>query len=126
MSFIPYRLNILSLRRTHSQTQLACLVAVEYLEVRNLLSGFSPQQVATAYNFTPTVTVDGQTFAADGAGQTIAIVDAFINPFIDQDLAAFDQFYGLPAPPSFTKLSLVTTPPGTNADTAGWAGETAL
>ncbi len=41
----------------------------------------------------------------DGTGQTIAIVDAYDQPTIFTDLAAFDQQFGLPAPPSFTKIN---------------------
>jgi hypothetical protein len=43
-----------------------------------------------------------------GAGKTIVIVDSFGSPTIQQDLRAFDQAYGLPAPPSFN----VITPDG--------------
>ena len=51
---------------------------------------------------------------ADGTGQTIAIVDAYDDPsFVDtgtsgfstSDLAEFDAHYGLPDPPSFTKVN---------------------
>ncbi len=128
MPSLPYRLNVLSLGRSPGKPA-AALIAVELLEVRNLPSGFSPQQINTAYNFTPTVSVNGQTFVADGAGQTIAIVDAYAlaDPtLIDRELAAFDAYYHLPAPPSFAKLNLETAPPGPNTDYAGWAGEVAL
>jgi hypothetical protein len=47
----------------------------------------------------------GGTVAGDGAGQTIAIVDAFNDPNITGDLAVFDHFFGLPAPPSLTLLN---------------------
>jgi hypothetical protein len=39
-----------------------------------------------------------------GAGQTIAIVDAYHDPTAASDLAAFDKYFGLAAPPSFTQL----------------------
>jgi subtilase family serine protease len=76
-------------------------------------SGLTPSQIRHAYGF--------DKLTDDGAGQTIAIVVAFDDPNIGQDLAVFDQAYGLPAPPTFNKA--VT--PGTSTD-GGWAGETAL
>ena len=50
----------------------------------------------------------------DGAGQTVAIVDAYDNPgFLDSSdpnfgsssLAVYDRIFGLPDPPSFTKFN---------------------
>src|SRR5262249_52962977 len=61
------------------------------------------------------------TVAGDGTGQTIAIVDAYDNPDIATDLHVFDQQFGLPDPPEFTKVALNSPQP--NAD---WAGEIAL
>ena len=57
----------------------------------------------------------------NGAGQTIAIVNAYNDPNIAADLATFDKTYNLPAPPSFDvdNLGAKTTDPG-------WALETAL
>src|SRR4029077_19385095 len=52
---------------------------------------------------------------------TIAIVVAYDDPNIGNDLAVFDQAFGLPAPPSFNKA----VAPGTPVD-GGWAGEAAL
>src|SRR5438270_3668007 len=83
---------------------------------------------ATAY--TPTQMRHGYAFDAIGCypscgqGQTIAVVDAYDAPNIASDLATFDTQYGLPAPPSFTKV----TPPGQSAPAhdAGWEEEIAL
>ena len=55
------------------------------------------------------------------AGQTIAIVNAYNDPNIASDLAAFESRYGLSAPPSFTVDNL-----GTTTTNSGWAVETAL
>ncbi len=57
--------------------------------------------------------------------QTIGIVDAFDDPNIASDLAKYDSFYGLPAPPSFRKVNQTggTTYPRSNAN---WALEIAL
>jgi len=64
--------------------------------------------------------------SAAGYG-AIAIVDAFDIPDAASDLATFDSYWGLAAPPSFTKIYAngngdCSTPP---AD-AGWAGEESL
>jgi len=75
--------------------------------------GLSPAQIRHAYGF--------DQLANDGAGQTIAIVVAYDDPNIGNDLAVFDQAFGLPAPPSFNKA----VAPGTPED-GGWAGEAAL
>ena len=88
--------------------------------------GFSPAQIRQAYginNITFTGGVKG-----DGKGQTIAIVDAFNNPTIVNDLAVFDQTFGLPAPSSFKIVnqngsSAVSTLP---LNDPGWAGEITL
>ena len=63
-------------------------------------TGLSPSQVKTAYG------VNQITFGnvvGNGAGQTIAIVDAYFDPNIRSDLAKFDAQFGLAAPPSFTQ-----------------------
>ena len=72
--------------------------------------GFTPQQIRAAYG------IDQIMFGSivgDGSGQTIAIVDAYDHPgllnssdpnFATSDLAMFDKQFGLPDPPSFTKL----------------------
>ncbi len=75
-----------------------------------LNGSLGPQQLLGAYG------LEGLTFgtvAGDGAGQTIAVVVAYDDPaFVDSsssgfsssDLARFDAAYGLPNPPSFTKV----------------------
>jgi subtilase family serine protease len=94
-------------------------------------TGFSPSQISSAYNIND-IQFNGT--AGDGTGQTIAIVVAYDNPmFVDtgsagfatSDLHLFDEQYGLPDPPSFTKVDQNggTQYPGTNP---GWANETAL
>jgi subtilase family serine protease len=73
---------------------------VEGLETRNLLAApYSPAQISHAYGF------DQLPPGLDGTGQTIAIVDAGDDPQIGSDLQAFDQNFGLPDPPSFTKVN---------------------
>jgi len=75
--------------------------------------GLSPGQVRHAYGF--------DQLADDGSGQTIAIVTAFDDPNIGNDLAVFDQAFGLAAPPSFNKAVSAGTPVD-----GGWSGEAAL
>ena len=82
------------------------------------LSGYSPQQIDSAYG------IGGISFSGvtgNGAGQTIAIVDAYNDPNIQSDLAAFDSHYGISAPPSFTVDNL-----GATTTNSGWAVETSL
>ncbi len=91
---------------------------LEELEPRNLLSVFTPAQIKTAYNFTQ-ATYNGTPLT--GAGQTIAIVDAYDDPNAQADLNTFSKQFGLPIA-NFTKA----TPGGMPAADAGWATEIAL
>lgn len=75
--------------------------------------GLSPSQIRHAYGF--------DQLAGDGSGQTIAVVTAFDDPKIGNDLAVFDQVFGLPAPPSFNKAVSSGTPTD-----GGWSSEAAL
>ena len=63
--------------------------------------------------------------AGTGAGQTIAIVDAYNDPNIKSDLQVFDNQFGIAAPPSF---NVVNQTGGANlpAADAGWSMEIAL
>jgi subtilase family serine protease len=56
----------------------------------------TPAEIRTAYGI--------NSLAGNGAGQTIAIVDAYDDPTIASDLQAFDAAFGLPDPPSFRKV----------------------
>jgi hypothetical protein len=87
---------------------------LEVLETRDLLSvmhsglvlvspdasaapvGYTPQQVQQAYDFNLVQFSNGT--VGTGSGQTIAIVDAFDDPGIANDLHAFDQQFGLSDP----------------------------
>ncbi len=74
--------------------------------------------------------------AGDGTGQTIAIVDAYNDPTIAGDLAAFDAAYSLPAPPSFSVVNQqgssnpATLPPvdpaGAGPSVSNWEVEESL
>jgi subtilase family serine protease len=78
---------------------------------------YDPAQIRQAYNIPSTY---------DGSGQTIIVVDAYGDPTIEADLALFDQFFGLPAPPSFTVYRASATQTAGPHDAASWAHETAL
>jgi len=82
-------------------------------------TGKTPSQIRTAYGFSA--------IANRGAGQTIAIIDAYDHPNIESDLAVFNTKFGLKpcttANGCFRKFYAAGTKPATNA---GWALETAL
>ena len=84
--------------------------------------GLTPADLASAYSYSP---------SAGGTGQTVAIVDAYDDPKIEEDLATFDAQYGLPACTAsdgcFTKVSETgSTTALPAADTNGWSVEIAL
>jgi hypothetical protein len=82
-------------------------------------SGYTPAQIRHAYGI--------DQLSNTGAGQTIAIIDAYGSPTIQNDLAAFDHEYNLPA------ASLTIAYPNgepaidpTNTDEESWEEETSL
>jgi len=86
--------------------------------------GLSPAQIRTAYELAPLYHK-----GIDGAKQTIVIVDSFGSPTIASDLTTFDNFFHLPAPPSFRVIQPAgPVPPyhASNSNRAGWAAETTL
>jgi Bacterial Ig-like domain (group 3) len=71
----------------------------------SLFSGqVSPAQLRNAYGISQIrfTGPGGTTVTGDGSGQTIAIVEEGVDPTLGADLATFDQYFGIPAPPSFT------------------------
>lgn len=86
--------------------------------------GYTPLQIRDAYGFN-TATFSNSTINADGAGQTIAIVEAFDDPAIARDLHAFDKQFGLKDPQSLIKVDQ-TGSTHLPAQNAAWARETAL
>ena len=107
-----------------SPPDLSQIVAQTDLTVLPLVApgptGYTPQQIQSAYGVNQ-IKFSGGTVVGNGAGQTIAIVDAYNDPNIKSDLAAFDKQYGLSAPASFTVDNL-----GGTTTNAGWALETSL
>lgn len=82
-------------------------------------TGYFPSTVRTAYGFSA--------ISNKGAGQTIAIVDAFDDPTAANDLSVFSSKMGLPPCTTsngcFTKVYASGSKPATNAS---WALEIAL
>ena len=85
---------------------------------------YQPPQIQQAYNL-PVLYNQG----VNGKGATIVIVDSFGSPTIADDLAVFDQQFGLPAPPSFKIIRPAGAVPRydpSNSQMFSWAGETSL
>ncbi|HVP22593.1 MAG TPA: S53 family peptidase, partial [Conexivisphaerales archaeon] len=90
----------------------------------NVGAVYYAQQIQEAYGATP-IYAGGNT----GNGTNIAIIDAFDAPAIGTDLAAYDAFSELPAPPSLTVVAPTGTPnPGSGMSAASgqWYTETIL
>ena len=96
--------------------------ALDRLDDRCLPSGLTPAQLTHAYGLDAiTFTApSGATVKGDGAGSTIALIEAYHDPTLAGDLQAFDQAFHLPDPP----LSVVNLG-GTQSDPA-WSVEESL
>jgi subtilase family serine protease len=85
---------------------------------------YTPQQLQRAYGYSGLLAS-----GVDGTGKTIVIVDAFSNPYIEQDLQIEDDTFGLPAPPSFKVVAPAGSPPPfdfNSAEQLNWAAEISL
>jgi hypothetical protein len=113
--------------RRHKRPSRPVRLALEPLEERALLTSLTPIQIRHAYGFDRVAFQDAthRLVPGDGSGATIAIVDAYDHPTIASDLAQFDSIYGLPDPPSFTKVNQIGSSifPAANR---GWSQEIAL
>jgi subtilase family serine protease len=83
---------------------------------------YAPNDIKTAYNYPS---------GLDGSGQTIVIVDAFGSPTVQEDLAAFDAQFGLPAPPGGLQVVCPSGCPSSSFNNTyhavlTWAEETSL
>ena len=82
-----------------------CLLSTAALEnLSNIMATpsavlYAPGQIRVAYQ------VNSISNQYQGAGETIAIVDAYSDPKIASDLASADSEAGIPAPPSFTIIN---------------------
>src|SRR3954465_3099283 len=104
---------------------------IEPLESRQLLSlppGLAPREIRHAYGLDHVVLSRGKhPIHANGAGQTIAIVDAYDAPNIAHDLKVFSKTFHLPIKDADGKfvLTKATTNPRPPVD-PGWALEISL
>src|SRR4029079_8682480 len=80
--------------------------------------GYKPAQVRHAYGFGR---LPGA-YAAQGAGQTIAIVDAYGSPTIQNDLDKFSVQFGIPS----TQVQIAYPTGKPRRGDSGWALETSL
>ena len=92
-------------------------------------AAYTPTEILNAYGFSQ-VTFSNGTIQGNGAGQTIALIDANNDPDITADLATFDTAFNLPAPPSFviegqTGTSQLPSTPAVGSD-ADWSLEISL
>ncbi|HKD37683.1 MAG TPA: LEPR-XLL domain-containing protein, partial [Pirellulales bacterium] len=78
---------------------------------------FTPAQIRSIYGF--------DKLSLNGAGTTIAIVDAYDDPTLIQDLQVFDQKFGLPDP-SVTIAKEIDGDGNPPRADSGWSTETAL
>src|SRR5579872_1061032 len=86
-------------------------------------SGYTPAQIRHAYGFDQ-ISFNGA--PGNGAGTTIAIVDAYDDPNIANDLHQFNLAFGLADAPSFTKVNQAGSTSNLPAANAGWISEIAL
>ena len=120
------------LSTTASTTQdLSSIVAQTDLQVAQVAplavsgsTGYNPLEIRTAYGVNQIEFPDG--VVGNGAGQTIAIVDAYNDSNIQSDLNTFDSEFGLPA----TTVTRVNENGGTSLPasdpTGGWELEESL
>ena len=75
--------------------ELQCDVLIIKTGVRPDLAGWAPSNLQAAYNLPS---------SSKGSGQIVAIVDAYDNPNVASDLAAYRSYFGLPVA-NFTKYN---------------------
>jgi hypothetical protein len=106
-----------------------------YIGVVGTPESMNPQLFTEAFGFNDIYFDNGGTITrGDGAGETIAIVDAFGSPTIIQDAQTFDNYWGLSNYDSNGQFFLTVQPlsktPYSENDSqdiqSSWAGETAL
>ncbi len=109
-------------------------VFIESLETRTLLSsaptGLTPQQISAAYSWNQAYLVKNHVhYTADGTAQTIAIIDAYHDPYIKHDVRVFDQQFGISdyaIPQKQIPAVRVAAPFGVPQTDTGWALESSL
>ncbi len=88
----------------------------------------TPSSLACVYGFVSQTTgcnpANANAVVTGGSGLAIAIVDAYDNPDITTDLAAFATQFGLPTPSNFQVVYATGTKPP--VDSTGWSLESSL
>jgi hypothetical protein len=122
-STAPGYLHCDSYKRTNVQPMLASTLAVT---PDATVSGFGPSNLQSAYNL-------ASASAANGAGETVAVVDAYNDPDANSDLTVYRSQFGLPACTTSNGCFKVVSQTGSttslppNAPTSDdWTGEEAL
>ena len=83
---------------------------------------YTPERLRAAYDITSLYNSGKQ-----GQGQTVVIIDSYGSPTLQQDVAAFDQQFNLPAVKLQVLAPLGTVPfDSNNSEMQGWQGETTL
>ncbi|MBY0526937.1 MAG: S53 family peptidase [Gemmataceae bacterium] len=124
------------MQRITGRRRWSALIGIEELESRTVPTVLVPAQVRHAYGFDQiNFVVNGQTVRGDGSGQTIAIVNAFDNPTIFNDVDTFDRQFSIDGRTTLyqqygaaTKFLTRVNPQGQPAAdrTGAWTLETAL
>ena len=107
------------------RSRLTARPHLEQLDRRVVLStALTPSQIESAYGLNAVTFSNG--VKGTGAGQTIAIIDAFNDPNATSELATFDSKYGLPV----ANLNVITPAGGfqttSRSNLIGWEEEEAL
>ncbi len=111
-----------------STVQLPLLSDLPAATVSGSPTGLSPAMIEQAYDLKNVAfTTNGQPVSANGAGETIAIVDAFGDPNISSDLQTFDANFGISNDNASGQFALtIATPEGAVGANSGWALEESL
>jgi subtilase family serine protease len=98
------------------------------LQGSGFLPPFDPAQIAKAYgyNLIRFESASGGQVSGNGSGQTIAIIDAYNDPNIATDLAAFDTMFNLSAPASFKVVSQTGSTQNLPTNSVSWGVEESL
>lgn len=97
-------------------------VANHPIKFKHISTGIKPLVVSNVYDPSQIKKAYGiDQLNKTGAGETIAIIDAYGSPTIQSDLNTFDQHFGLPS----TTLQ-IAYPQGKPKTDGGWALETSL
>ena len=117
---------VLSAAATVDLSELLAAPSIESLAaVTNTTPrGYTPSQIAAAYGYSG-ITFNSGTVTGNGAGQTIAIIDAYNDPNIVATCTFSTRPLGSP-PRRASRSSIKTAAPRCRAPTPGWSEEIAL